>query len=402
MKNTTNNYRKPNPIIYGIFTFMSIILSWLKFNLKIEKNELKGVKGPYVVIANHESALDFVNVARAIKKRAHFVISNAFYNTFPFRFIVERVGLIPKNQFQTMPSDLKKMKTAVDNELPLVIFPAGLMPENGICTPIPKATGKALKWLNQDVYLAKSNGSYLTNPKWSSKWRRGKTTLNVEKFIAKEDLDKYTAEEIQEMVEKALYFDAYKNNGLEKIPFKNGDNVVGLENVLYKCPLCGKEYTIISEDKTALKCMSCGYKVYSDKTGALYRDKGKEAIFKYPSDWSLYIEKEIEKKIDKNPSYKLECLADVFILDEKKHKFVKGGTARVTLNKDGFILNGMVDGEKLDKEYSIKNYPSLPLKPGKSFEIQDGKTILRICPIVPKVCTEWVSTAEIFYKKSLL
>lgn len=402
MKGNKNNYRKPNPIVYGIFSFASRVLSSLKFNLKIEKNELKGVKGPYVVIANHESALDFVNVVRTIKGRAHFVISSAFYGTFPFRFIVEKLRLIPKNQFQTMPSDLKKMKAVVDNGLPLVIFPAGLMPENGICTPIPKATGKALKWLNQDVYVAKSNGSYLTNPKWSSKWRKGKTTLSVEKFIAKEDLINYTAEEIQDKVEKSLYFDAYKNNEVEKIPFKNGDNVIGLENVLYKCPLCGKEYTIISEDTNVLKCVSCGYKVYSDKTGALYRENGKEAIYKYPSDWSLYIEKEIENKIDKNPNYKLECVADVYILDDKKHKFVIGGNTRVVLNKDGFALNGMVNGEKIEKQYSIKNYPSLPLKPGKSFEIQEGKTILRICPIVPKVCTEWVLTAETFYKKSLL
>ncbi len=402
MRENKNNYRKPNPIIYGIFSFASKILSFLKFNLKIEKNELKGVKGSYVVIANHESALDFVNIVRVIKGRAHFVISNAFYKTFPFRFIVEKLGLIPKNQFQTMPSDLKQMKMVVDNGLPLVIFPAGLMPENGICTPIPKATGKALKWLNQDVYLAKSNGSYLTNPKWSSKWRKGKTTLKVEKFIAKEELSNITSEEIQEKVEEALYFDAYKSNDVEKVPFKNGDNVVGLENVLYKCPLCGKSYTIISEDKNVLKCVSCGYKVYSDKYGALYKENGKEGIFKFPSDWSLYIEEEIEKKIDENPNYKLECVADVYILDEKKHKFVIGGNARLTLDKNGFKLNGMIDGEKIEKDFFIKNYPSLPLKPGKSFEIQDGKTILRICPIVPKVCTEWVSTLEIFYKKSLL
>lgn len=402
MKEKKNNYNKPNPIVYGIFSFASKILSFLKFNLKIEKNEAKGVKGGYVVIANHESALDFVNVVKALNRRAHFVISNAFYKTFPLGFLVEKLGLIPKNQFQTLPSDLKKMKTVVDNEVPLVIFPAGLMPENGICTPIPKATGKALKWLNQDVYIAKSNGSYLTNPKWSEKWRRGVTTLSVTKFISKQELLNVSAEKLQEMIEKTLYFNAYNENAEKKIEFKNGDDVAGLENVLYKCPLCGKEYTIISENKKALKCLSCGYKVYSDKTGALYKENKREAIFKYPSDWSLYIEKEIEKKIESNPDFKLECFAEIFMIDDKKHKFVSSGSARVSLNKDGFNINGMVNGENLDKNYSIKNYPSLPLKPGKSFEIQDGKTIYRICPIVPKVCTEWVLTAEAFYKKSIL
>ena len=65
------------------------------------KNELKGVKGPYVVIANHESAIDFINAAAAIDRRAHFVISNSFYNTMPIKGLIKMAGVIPKQQFQT-------------------------------------------------------------------------------------------------------------------------------------------------------------------------------------------------------------------------------------------------------------------------------------------------------------
>ena len=38
------------------------LIAKFKFNLKIEKNEIKKLKGSYVVIANHESSIDFINM----------------------------------------------------------------------------------------------------------------------------------------------------------------------------------------------------------------------------------------------------------------------------------------------------------------------------------------------------
>ncbi|MBO5927026.1 MAG: 1-acyl-sn-glycerol-3-phosphate acyltransferase [Clostridia bacterium] len=393
-----NDYKKPNIFLHPIASGIFKIFSALKFNLKITENHLKGVKGGFVVLANHESALDFVNVSRALNRRANYVISNAFYETLPLRPIVDAVGVIPKNQFQTLPSDLKKMKTVVENGMPLVIFPAGLMPENGYTTPIPKATGKALKWLNKDVYVAISRGSYLTNPKWSKKWRKGKTTLSVTKFISKEELSDISAENLQEKVETALYFDAYKNNEKDKFYFKNGDNVEGLENVLYKCPKCESEYTIKSEGVKYLKCESCGYKVYSDNYGKLHGESGNKPLYEYPSDWSLYIEKSIENRIKKDKNFSLNSICKIFTIDKKKRKFVYSGEADIKLSEDGFQIKGKLFNEDFIKNYPVSNYPSLPLKPGKCFEIQDGKTILRIFPNNPIVCTEWVTTLEIMHK----
>jgi len=68
--------------------------------------------------------------------------------------ILKKCGVIPKQQFQTAMEDLKKMKAVIDNNMPLVIYPAGLMSEDGIATKIPKGTGKLLKWFNCDVYVA--------------------------------------------------------------------------------------------------------------------------------------------------------------------------------------------------------------------------------------------------------
>ena len=397
MKSNLKRYKKPSLITYFFTSIIFKIFSKFKFNLKVIKNDVKKVKGPFVILANHESALDFVNIYTAIKRRAHFVISRAFYSTLPIRKIMDSMGVIPKNQFQTIPSDLKNMKTAITNGFPLVIYPAGLMPEDGIGTPIPKATGKALKWIGVDVYVAKSVGSYLTNPKWSSRWRKGRVKLSITKFLSKEELLNTLENEVQQKLEKELYFDAYKNNEIERVCFKHGDEVLGLENVLYKCPNCKSEFTIKAENKNTLKCCKCNYSVYADKMGFLYSKDNNVAIYKHPSDWSKFIENELLLQIKEDKNYTLQCDADVYMIDYKKGKFVCAGKTNLKLSRKGFEFDGIINNEKFVKNISISNFPTLPLKPGKSFEIQDGKDIYRILPMDKTVCTKWVSALEILY-----
>ena len=162
-----NKYKKPNAFYYFIFRFISKMIAKFKFNLKVINNEVKDVKGSYVILANHESAIDFINLASVLKRRSHFVISYAFYNSCGIRKILDKVEVIPKQQFQTSVVDIRKMKRVIDNDMPLVIYPVGLMSENGSSDLIPAATTKFVKMLNSDIYIAYTKGSYLTKPKWS-------------------------------------------------------------------------------------------------------------------------------------------------------------------------------------------------------------------------------------------
>ena len=110
------------------------------FKRKIIRNEIKGKKGPFVIIANHQAQLDFTCLIGATKRKMTFVVSDSFYNTVPVKGIMAKIGVIPKQQFQTTVTDIKRMKTAIDDGGILVIYPAGLNCEDGVSTPIPDAT----------------------------------------------------------------------------------------------------------------------------------------------------------------------------------------------------------------------------------------------------------------------
>ncbi|MBE7087783.1 MAG: hypothetical protein E7369_05745 [Clostridiales bacterium] len=391
-------YKKPNPFTYGFIKLASKIICKVSYRLKVVRNELKGSRGRRVVIANHESSIDFMTAYSIVPKRTHLVISNAFLNTSPIRKIIESAGAIGKNQFKTTLTDMKRLKAVLDNGGVVYFYPAGLMSESGASTPIPPATGKTLKWFNADVYVAKVSGTYFLNPKWSKVKRKGKTSLDVYKLASKEELESMSVEELSNLVETHLSFDAYRNNEVNKVAFKNGDNVVGLENVLYKCPSCGVEYSIEAVEDNVLACNKCGYKVKSDKYGLLSAVGDTDAVFKYPSDWHAYIEDSVYQSIKDNKDYSLQTSADIYMINEKKHRFEKAGHGTVRLNFDEFIIDANLFGQEFHKTVYAGDLPILPFVPGERFEIQDGTDIYRIVPDDGRIVMKWIFTLKSAFK----
>jgi ribosomal protein L37AE/L43A len=391
-------YKKINPFTFFILKTCSKFISKFKLNLKILRNDLNGNKGGVVILSNHEYPLDFVPICSAVNDKIHFVISNAMLKSMPIYKIMLSAGVIGKNQFATSVSSMRAMKAVLEDGKKLCLFPAGLMPEHGASTPVPKSTAKTIKWFDSDVYISKITGTYLSKPKWSSVFRKGKTTLEIYKLFSKEELKNIDTATLQSTIEKHLFFDAYRNNDKARVYYKNGDNVEGLETVLYKCPNCGKDYAIKVKDKNVLECTDCGYSVKSDNYGILHQNGKTPIIYKYVSDWYNYQEKCVFEKVSSTKDFKISTLCEIHKINDKKHKFEKVGDGEVTLNLENFIISGTVYNKDFYKEVFAQNFPMLPFIPGKRFEIQDGEDIYRIVPQNPIVTTEWILTLKAVHK----
>lgn len=394
---STENTKKPNRLTYAFARCVSNVFSKVIFKKKIIRNEIKNVKGSFVVIANHQSQLDFVNLIGATKRRLTFVISNSFYNTLPIKGLLNSLSVIPKQQFQTEYNDIKKMKSVIDSGNPLVIYPAGLMTENGVSTPIPPATNKFLKFMNTDIYVAKTYGTYFCMPKWSKKIRRGKTYIDIYKLISKEDLQKASNEEISKILDDSLFFDAYLEQEKLKIKYKNNDDVNGLENVLYQCPNCGTEFSINVKDKNTLYCSHCGFSEKVDALGFLHNED-KEKEIRYVPEWDYIIYNKVKKEILENDDFSLSDETTIQMIDYKKRKFVDVGSGKITLDMKGFTINGNVNNQDICLNVNMRMIPSLPFKPGKFIEIQHGKDIYRCLLKNGKLAMKFIHCIQAFYE----
>lgn len=393
--------KKQSWFCYKIARLASFLVATFVFKRKVLRNEIKGKNGPFVVIANHEAALDFVNLIGVTTKPMRFVISNSFYNSLPLTKFFDKIGVIPKQQFQTTPGDMKQMKSVVDNGEILVIYPAGLMCEDGLSTPIPAATYKFLKWLNTDVYVAKTSGTYFSMPKWAKGLRRGRTYMDIYKLFSKNEVKSLEVSEIKEKTEKALAFDAYREQEEFKVKYKNASNIEGLQNVLYMCPNCKSEFSIKVKGTNTLYCENCGFAHTSDEFSFLHKcsDVGEE--IRYVSDWSRLIYSDLKEKIKADTENVLSSETDIYMIDKKKHKFFKVGAGYITLNDRHFLIEGEINGEKQSLTVSIKNFASLPFSPGKHLEIQSGSNIYRCYLRDGKLVMKFINMVKIFYELNL-
>lgn len=385
-------YKKNNPLVFGFVKLVSKFLCKFVYNVKVVRNELKGSSGRRVLIANHESAMDFYPAFLVLPWQSHMVVSNSIMKSMKICSLMEKCGAIGKNQFQTSISDMRRMKSVIDHGELLLLYPAGLMPAGGASTPIPVATAEVLKWFGADIYVAKVSGTYMTKPKWSKVKRRGKITLDVYKLMSHEDYAELSECEAQRLIEEHLGFDAYRNSEKNKVYFKNGDNVEGLENVLYKCPKCKKEYCMSVKNKNTLVCSRCGYEAVSDNYGLLRCTDGSEAIYKYPSDWYKFIEESVLDEVKANRDFYMQTQADIYKINEKKHEYERAGEGSVGFNFDNFIIDGEIYGKEFHKEIHTASFPMLPFQPGERFEIQHGEDIFRIVPKDGRIVMKWIFT----------
>lgn len=373
----SKNYVRPNRLVYRAAQCVAGCVSAVVFKRKMLRNEIKHTQGPFVVIANHQCAYDFVNLIGATRRPMSFVLSNAFYNSLPIQGILDRMGVIPKQQFQTTIGEMKQIKAVIDSGEPLAIYPAGLMCEDGLSTPIPPATYKFLKWLGADVYVARTSGAYFAMPKWTKGFRPGRTYMDIYKLFSKDELKKMPISQIKEKTDEALLFDAYREQEKLLVKYAKGDDLQGLENVLYMCPHCESEFTMQIKDRHTLHCTCCGYEQRSDEHAFLHNEKGMGREIRYVSDWSRLIFEKMKKNLAKDYGFTLASPTQIHMLDYEKHKFVEVGSGTLTLSTTDFVLEGNIRGEHVKLTIPSAQFPTLPFGPGKYLELQNGNEIYR-------------------------
>lgn len=391
------NKGKQSKFWYGITKLAANIVSAFIFRRRFIRNELKGKKGPLVIIANHQASLDFVNLMKATRRPMTFVVSNSFYNTLPVKGVMDKIGVIPKQQFQTELPELKRMKRAIDDGKILVIYPTGLMSEDGLSTPIPHGTYKFLKWIKADIYVARTYGMYFSMPKWTKGMRRGRTYLDVYKLFSKEEAQGADIDILKEKTEEALLFDAYREQEKFLVKYKKNDDIEGIENVLYMCPHCKKEFTVKVKNKSTIYCEECGFEQTADKYGFFHNTKGVGDELRYASDWSKLVYRELKEKLLEDRDYCLSSETEFQMIDYENKKFVSVGNGRISLSRGSFSLVGKINGEEVQISVPTVSFASLPFKPGKHIEIQYGREIYRCVLRDGHLAMKFINMIKIYY-----
>ncbi len=338
--------RKPNkPRWYLKIVEFIAAPFYMLFNngrVKVDK-EVKKIKGPYLILATHASFMDFPQIVTGIMPRT----TGWVMSVEEFRrgnFLMGGIGGMPKRKFthdivtaKHIIYYIKKLKHTC------TIYPEARFSFAGINERLDKALGKLCKVLSVPLVMCMSNGNFINSPQWSKHpYRKIRQEANIYQLCSKQEVETSSAEQIQEKIEKAFIKDEYKWQVDNNLHVKCKERAKGLHKILYKCPVCNKEFEMDSAG-VHLWCNECGSKWEMDTLSRLHgvnTDKG----FSHIPDWYRWERAEVKKEVE-NGTYHFED--DIRIEDyyNNKVKCIEVGNGHVVHDKNGFTITGEVDGQ---------------------------------------------------------
>lgn len=311
--------------------------------LKIEKVNMEGVKAPYFLLSNHMGFVDLeINALAAYPARvSHIATLEGHYRR---SLLMELDGCIGKRKFTTDPHLIPACEKVLNKfGAVLTMYPEARYSPIGTLAILPSSLGQLIKRLKHDVVVLVHRGNYLHTPFWD--WRRKRDVPLrpvMTRVLTKEQVEELSAEEIQDTVTKALWYDEYKYQKDNNIRITEPYRAEGLHKVLYQCPICKTEFKMYTEG-AILGCSHCGHKWELTETGELCAIEG-ETVFSHPPTWYEWQRANVRKEIDEG-RYSFTDEVDVFSLPNTNN-FIDLGKARLTHSMEtGFVIEGHYNGE---------------------------------------------------------
>lgn len=383
-----------NRFIYWFFSSIFKLFFYKRLRVKLDKNGIEKFENPSIVLFNHGSAIDFINVwAPIYPQNANMVSAYYYFCNFHLGRLLNTLGCFPKFLYQPDISAIKNMHKVIKSNNILLMAPEGRLSPHGQMESYIPSTIKFLKKEGVDVYVVKSHGAYFTKPKWSKTFRKGRIDTKYYHVFTKEDLQVMTYEEIYKKLYDVLYYDDYKWMTENNVTFKGKKFAEGLEHILYICPVCGKEFTYTSKNNM-IECSHCHTKVKLNRN--YFFECENPSVPKTISDWYNY-QKEIERKRIKEGNYTLKSKVLLKHPDPKGLGFTIVGSGEATLSEEGIRYIGTINDEQKDILFKLENIPALPYGVGENFEIYHDQTLYYFIPENIRHCAKWSVVEEQMY-----
>ena len=269
------------------------------------------------------------------------------------RAIKKRVG---KHDFIAT----KRIFTSWKQGYAIGLFPEGDNTFYGETLDIYKSTGKLIKKANIDVVLIKQQGGYVSQPRWADFFsKKGVIHTKSQTLIKKEELKNMSIDDINTIVEKAIYNNDYDFQREQMYDFNREKRAEGIERLIYYCNSCESILTVYGKDHDIM-CTKCG-KIGTINKYEFIEDNELDNLV----DYNHLQYKHIEEAIHSEFSF------DIILnkVNMKKLKNKKIGMYKLTYKNKKLILQNDIDQIIFDL-HKIK-YPVNTMRHSFSFDYED-------------------------------
>ncbi len=365
------------PILFKTASFILKILGYRKFTF-INKELLDEVNkrgGSYFVFGDHHTFYDFISIYKLGKDRRNAFMLNEFYTRIPLAGKnFKRCGMIPKKMYVQDLKAIRGMMKAKQDGYPIYLFPEAQLSTDGSYNEFNITTARFVKKFMIPLVLIQIRNGYFSKPKWRKKTYPVNTIVEVKRVIYPEELENMSVEEIHSAIHDVICFSEFDYNN--DLVIKEKNKALGLENILYMCPICGELYTNETENNT-MKCSHCGSIFEIDEHYNFKNDSIKNIHEYYEKI------KEIEYKNLDNINFDIEVDTRIYTEGVKKYKTDSGV---FHLDKDRLFYKG--SQSDLYFEYLVKDIEGMPYSVNEEFEMYHNNELYYFYPKDNrKICT---------------
>ena len=341
--------RLRHKIVWKVLGIFVMIFLKLKFNYSCEP--APRIPYPFLMIANHVTDLDPLMVGCSFRQQMYFVASeHLFRRGFLTKLLKWLVAPIARIKGSTDTVSAMNIIRTLKRRSNVGLFAEGDKSWNGLTGALHPTTGRLIKASRAALVTYKLVGGYLSSPRWSKRFRRGKMYGRTVRVYSPEELAAMSAEEITRAINADIFEDAFATQRAEPIRFRGKELASGLENALYACPSCGKLCRLHSRDDMFL--CTCGLTVKYNEYGCFEgADRPFETIAEW-DDWQERYLRQLAPALGDGPIYEDHGQSLWQINTDHSEKLVASGTLR--LFRDRFELGSF--SVELGKLYQMGVY----------------------------------------------
>ena len=355
--------RQPGSFLYWILMLIVKVLNRKIHTTFHFKADPRQDSGPYVIISNHASRVDYQFTGPACyPQKLNFVVGYNEFFRFPICLILKWVQAIPKKNFTPDLYCMRQMRRVIQQGGHLCIMPEGMRSITGMAQPVMIGTGKFLKMLGVTVYYTKVSGGYLTYTKHCLDERVGRVEVTVDRMFTAQELKELPAQAVEDTMNRLLAHDDYIWNREAQVTFRGkGQMAKNLDTLLYLCPKCGAMHRM-EWHGNQMRCTACGNTVEVDEKYNLRPVGPDSQCPALISDWVLLERKKAEEDV-KDPDFTYMEQVRVGMLPT--YKTLKGdhtseicGEGRLQLDHSGLHFDGTVKGAPYSFHLTTEQVPT--------------------------------------------
>jgi len=390
--------KHPNAVIYFFTYILMFPVLKLLFRLEVDRSNYNPPKGPFMVVSNHGSFMDFLVVMLSLyPRRFNAVTAQKFFLYKPLHKLLPMMGCIPKNLFDPDVRSIIGIKSVLKRGGRVLLFPEGRCECDGVYAGIHKSTGKLIKKLGVPVVSTSVDGAYTCMPFWRDGFRTGRVRIIISDLFSAEDLQTLSIDEINETLDIRL---SRSEEQPPKKPFgtnKTKRLAEGLQNIIYWCPRCSREFTTETSG-CIIRCTAC------NNSAEVGRDMKLTPIpdSSVPGDVHTWYREQARYEAGKlhEDMDPVSVFVNVKLpSDVPGGGMCESGSGIISLDPKGWHYEGELRGEQVSLFFPIDTVPALPIDPDDVFQIYAHGTFYMFSPEEKRRCIKYSVIGECAYWK---